>query len=769
MANNVFNGSVSITSDLVVMTYNCHGFNQGSILLKEICESKVYHCIFLQELWLTPNLWHKIQNLSAHYTCYGISSMEAAVERGILQGRPYGGTAILVRNELIKSVYCVSTFDRVVSLEICDFLFINVYLPCEDGSALALNSLHEILANMSDIIEQSQADYVVFGGDLNVNIDKSTALYFSVNEWLTTYKLINAQIKTTDSFYTFSNEKLNRFSAIDFICVTKSLKETINNYSSVDSAINLSDHLPVKCSLTVPKDSQLCIFIQSGHLPNHSDRAPCTLPNKNNKGNLRWDHADIDRFYNVTRELLYPVYNDVECLHNQLMSDDNYCNDINNVTGGKALIELYYNKTVSGLLNASAACIPSIPPKCLKVWWNSELAERKRQSIASHNLWIASGKPKSGAIFINKTKSKIEYKAEIKKAKTAATDNISYQLHESLLGKSHTAFWKTWKNKISKTENQKVRIENDISDKDAADKFAIFFQSASTPNSTLFNDAKINEYNEKVANYSGDSLSMNRLNFNAELIGIAVCKLSSGKSPGCDNVTTEHLINCHPILFSLLAKLFNIMIQLSYVPSDFGRGITIPIPKNESRHGVHPIDSFRGITLSPVLSKVFEHCILMGFSQYLLTSDNQFGFKKKIGCSHAIYTLQKVVDFYVSNDSTINICLLDVSKAFDKINHSVLLLKLMQRNLPAKLVKLLHLWYSISSNIVRWGEELSSPYILISGVRQGSVISPVLFSIYVDDMLNKFGNFGCRFHGLSVSALMYADDLVILSPSIHEL
>jgi len=126
------------------------------------------------------------------------------------------------------------------------------------------------------------------------------------------------------------------------------------------------------------------------------------------------------------------------------------------------------------------------------------------------------------------------------------------------------------------------------------------------------------------------------------------------------------------------------------VPADFGRGITIPIPKNKNTQGLQAIDSFRGITLSPVISKLFEHCILLLFSDYFITSMNQFGFKSKIGCPHAVYTIRKTVDLYVQNSSTLNVCFLDMAKGFDKINHSVLLLKLMKRSLPVALIKLLY-------------------------------------------------------------------------------
>ena len=61
------------------------------------------------------------------------------------------------------------------------------------------------------------------------------------------------------------------------------------------------------------------------------------------------------------------------------------------------------------------------------------------------------------------------------------------------------------------------------------------------------------------------------------------------------------------------------------------------------------------------------------------SSLNQFGFKKGSSCGHAIHTVRKVVDYYVNGGSTVNVCLLDLSKAFDKMNHSALFIKLMDR------------------------------------------------------------------------------------------
>ena len=86
--------------------------------------------------------------------------------------------------------------------------------------------------------------------------------------------------------------------------------------------------------------------------------------------------------------------------------------------------------------------------------------------------------------------------------------------------------------------------------------------------------------------------------------------------------------------------------------------------------------------MSPVVSKVFEHCLYRIFSEFLTSSPNQFGFKKGKGTRDAIFTLYESVTHYVDNDSTVNICTLDISKAFDKINHQALFIKLMKRKVP---------------------------------------------------------------------------------------
>ena len=138
---------------------------------------------------------------------------------------------------------------------------------------------------------------------------------------------------------------------------------------------------------------------------------------------------------------------------------------------------------------------------------------------------------------------------------------------------------------------------------------------------------------------------------------------------------------------------------------------------------MNAVENYRAISISPILSKIFERCILRKYSKFLNSSPNQFGFKKGSSCGHAIYSVRKVVEYYVNGGSTVNVCLLDLSKAFDKMNHSALFIKLMDRLIPIQVLSILENWFAMCLSCVKWGSVFSRFYELNTGVRQGGVLS----------------------------------------------
>ena len=114
---------------------------------------------------------------------------------------------------------------------------------------------------------------------------------------------------------------------------------------------------------------------------------------------------------------------------------------------------------------------------------------------------------------------------------------------------------------------------------------------------------------------------------------------------------------------------------------------------------------------------------------------------------------------------------LDMSSAFDKVVHNVLFRKLIKLNVPPTVLKLLFMWYMNSNVYVRWGAYTSYTFMLSAGVRPGGVLSPILFCIYVDCIVQRLesSKLGCWIGELYVGCILYADDLILISSSVCEL
>jgi len=166
-----------------------------------------------------------------------------------------------------------------------------------------------------------------------------------------------------------------------------------------------------------------------------------------------------------------------------------------------------------------------------------------------------------------------------------------------------------------------------------------------------------------------------------EMVDKAIKSVKKGKAAGCDNITIEHILYAHPSVTMLLTILFNAILKCGYVPDSFGLGVIIPIPKGKNRKFSKICSDFRGITLCPIISKCFEHTILI-IMKNQKTSVRQFGFKKGVGCREVIHLLKQTVDLYNTKESTVCVGTIDLQKAFDKVNHHALFKRLLELKTP---------------------------------------------------------------------------------------
>jgi len=737
-------------TSISVISYNMHGFNQGISAVQDISSSLLPDVYILQEHWLTPSNLNKFDIINDYFS-FGSSAMLNAVESGIIYGRPFGGVMTLIKNSLRPFTQFIFSNERCTIVKLLNYIIVNVYLPCA-GTADRLQIIDNLFSEISLQLEPFSGYVYLIGGDFNCNVDHNDPAARMVIEFINEHQLIRCdECVGPKAAYTYCNESLNCRSCIDFFFVSDSDRNCIDKFKVIDEGSNLSDHLPINV---------VCVCDDVNTSVNSAPaKAKASLQEY-----LRWDHADLPAYYSLTGTHLQAILSELNSLINS--HDDAGADSKEKIE----IVNSIYNRTVDTLRNCANITVPLRKKSFYKFWWCEELDCLKQQSIDDHKLWKSLGKPRSGQVFDKCRASRLLYKQRIREFQRHEACSYTNDLHESLLSKDGPSFWKCWRSKFDIKRSTASQVDGLVNDNDIADKFAEYFVQSSANLTEEGSNKLRTDYDSKRSTYCG-APHCDAYTIDAELIDIIVHKMKRGKAAGLDQITVEHILNCHPVIYTLLCKLFNLLLKYGFVPDAFGISYTVPLPKCNSVTKVMSTDDFRGISISPVISKIFENCILNRYREFFATSDCQFGFKNETGCSHAIYSLRCVIDSYINSGSTVSLCALDLRKAFDKVNHHGLYLKLMKRSIPNNLLSVLEHWYEMCTTCVKWGNVCSGFFKLRCGVRQGGVLSPYLFACYVDDIiyLLQSSGLGCRFRGTPICVIMYADDILLIAPSVTAL
>ena len=369
-----------------------------------------------------------------------------------------------------------------------------------------------------------------------------------------------------------------------------------------------------------------------------------------------------------------------------------------------------------------------------------------------HWMWHEAGKPQSGAVYEVMKRTKHQYHYAVHRCKrnklVIQKEPLARNINKS------REFWTELK-KINPTS--KV-ISSLIGSANGSTEITNLFDNKyrSLYSSVRTDDNELREIHDVINSRLPPST---HTTVTPDIIKQCIHKLKPGKDDGDLGFKSDHIINGSHRLHLLLSLL--------YTPTDLLKSSVISIPK-DAKVSLSNIDNYRGIALFNCICKLYDNITLFLHGNYLNTSDMQFGYKKGHSTTMCTLIYKEIINQYINNGSDVYSCLLDASKAFDRVHYRKLFRILLSKKLPILIIKWILDSYLRQSVCVMWDSCKSEYFKMYNGVKQGVVISCHLFNLYIDPLLVQLSNsgYGCHIAGVYAGALSYADDITLLCPSV---
>ena len=719
------------------------------------------------------------------------------------QGRPSGGVMCLVKKvlaPLIKQIkvdvgnFILLTLDKTVLNVDKDVLYVCAYVPPEGSQYYNVLNLEKdgvsLLENcLVDNVLLDKDVYIIVNGDLNSrtsNISQSISFDPNHEDFLRTH--VNddpitrkSQDKTINSF---GKSLLSMCTALDLCILNGTCNgDRIGRFTYIcDSGSSVDDYFLMSGTLYANYFERCHLEIldrtESKHLPikmsiDVSDLYAGTNNDDTNNDvriiKYRWKEVNKDIYFEkITKDPFKALIND-------------------------AMKHIYVNPDVAlnrfnDCIKDAALCMKTIivpNKKTDQQWFDYECIVKRREVRKSLRHF------NKAVIQLNRMIDEQETRSN--NDDLSGLENIANERERShLLRQTYDISRREYNRLLDRKRKQhdiEIMDKLSASTNNAKDFWEIMhkvapkrqFKRNSINEETWFNYFKDLLDKEDILAGSNDGINYREdgeeLEFNSpitvEEVELALKELKSQKAAGPDMIIGELLKFATDEIKPFFVTFFNYIFDRGIYPENWTESIILPLYK---KGDINDPSNYRGISLSDISSKVYGKIINKRIQQwvdtYNITGEQQAGFKKGYSTIDNIFTLMAAVQkqFCNNRNRKLYVAFIDFKKCFDTINRNILWPILLKNGFKGKLFDCIRSMYeNVKARIRISGNKLTDNMNCTLGVKQGDICSPVLFSLYINELaldVMKNGRHGVIFDAYELFILLLADDIVLCSETV---
>ena len=674
----------------------------------------------------------------------------------VSRGRGKGGLATIWNKSLtkyVKKIKCENYRIQATEFNLPQgpIVLINTYFPCDPRTSnFDDTELMTTLTTIQNIITQAGPAIIWLAGDLNCHFNRNTrftnlveSFFLDLGLSLLWENLEDLNISDgVDYTYMNSQNGIEHFSTIDHFACPRRAFSSVKEAGVIHADQNLSNH------------SAIFVRISVGELDTKSEKVASV---KRVKWSTATEESKSAYKQQLAAQLLsLPV---PECA----VCDQVHCPD------HKEDIETYTIEVLEAIENAAKNTLPistigesKSKRKKTTPGWSEFVKPYLEESKFWKNLWVSAGKPTTGDLFNVMKNSKLQYKYAVRRLKRAGESIQNNKFVDSIVNGGVNIY-----EEIKKFRGTGMscssRIDEEVGSTNIADHFAGIY-------SELYNRVEHGADIQVLSNDIEKSVrqdSMDQVNrINEKVVMQALKQMKGNKNDALFMFQSDCLINGPPELVTNLTYLLRSFVSHGFVPHFILLCTLIPLVKDNLGDSTSS-DNYRAIASGSLLLKLLDLVILILEGSKLKCDSLQFGFQPESGTIICTWTASAIIDFFNKKGTVVYGAAMDLSKAFDMVDWSELFSILKNREVAPVFLRVILYIYRYQLCDVKWNSSYSYRFPIKNGVRQGAVSSPLLFSVYINDLFGilRESGLGCQIGGLYVGCLGYADDLLLLSAS----